>query len=94
MNDLYGLLIILLVIALQHLFSTRENPYWGALLPILYLLSLVYVIMTGILEGNIMKFTLLAVVGEFFLIGYWISGRKNISIKRKKELEKMKIQDI
>ncbi|MFJ8072268.1 hypothetical protein ACIQZD_25725 [Peribacillus sp. NPDC096447] len=94
MNDWYGLLITLMLLAIQYFLSTRNNPYWGVVLPILYLSFLVYFRTTGILEVGIIKLSLLFVVGEAFLLGYWIHGRQFLSNKRKKELEKMKTQDI
>ncbi|MET4562748.1 hypothetical protein ABIA69_003939 [Lysinibacillus parviboronicapiens] len=94
MNDWYRLIIILIIFAVQHFLSTRNNSYWGLVVPILYIVILIYVKIFGAIEWSIMKLILLAIVGELFLLGYWISGRKILSKKRKKELEKMKAYDI
>lgn len=94
MNDWYRLLIIIIIFAAQHFLSTRNNLYWGLLLPVLYIVTLIYMQISGAIEWPIIKLILLAIVGELFLIGYWISGRKSLSKKRKNELEKMKAYDI
>lgn len=94
MNDLYSVLIIALVLAVQHILSTRNKPYWGVILPILFLVTLVFVQIYGIIQWSILGLILMAIVGELFLLGAWSTGRKDVSKKRKKELEKMKTIDI
>ncbi|MGE7915742.1 hypothetical protein [Lysinibacillus xylanilyticus] len=94
MNDWYRLLLILIVFAVQHFLSTRNNMYWGSLLPIIYIATLISVQFYGIFEWSMMQFILFAIVGELFLVGYWMSGRKVLSSKRQKELEKMKAFDL
>lgn len=94
MNDLYRLLIIVLVLAVQHFLSTRNKSYWGIILPLLYIATLVSAQIFGIIEWSILGLNLMAIVGELFLLGSWVRGRKDLSNKRKKELEKMKTQDI
>jgi hypothetical protein len=94
MNDLYRLLIIVLVLAVQHFLSTRDKSYWGIILPLLYLPTLVFAQVFEIIDWSILGLILMAIIGELFLLGAWRTGRKDLSNKRKKELEKMKTQDI
>ena len=84
MNDWYRLLIIVLVLAVQHFLSTRNKLYWGIILPLLYLATLVFAQISEIIEWSILKLILMAFVGELFLLGSWINGRKDLSNKRKK----------
>ncbi|EON70198.1 hypothetical protein [Lysinibacillus sphaericus] len=74
--------------------NTQAKTIVDALMPILYIATLIYIQISGAMEWPIIQLILLAIVGELFLLGYWISGRKSLSKKRKKELEKMKAYDI
>ncbi|MFJ7747663.1 hypothetical protein [Peribacillus sp. NPDC097295] len=93
MNEWYRPIIIILLLALQHFLSTRSNRYLGSVLPIIYLAALLFGGFTGSIEG-VMQVVLLIVVGEAVLLYYWVIGRKTVSNKRKRELEKMKTMDI
>ncbi|MEK9197030.1 hypothetical protein ACH0B5_10030 [Ureibacillus sp. 179-F W5.1 NHS] len=94
MNDWYRLGIIVLVFAVQHFLSTRNERYLGSIIPIAYFVFLLYIQTTGMVDWSILKLILLIIVGEAFLIGYWISGRKIVANKTQKELEKMKAREI
>jgi len=94
MNDWYLLLVVLVVFAVQHFLSTRNNGYWGSLLPIAYLAMIIYVYFSGLLDYSMLQLFLFTILGELFLIGYWMSGRKHLKNKQQKELMKMKAQDI
>lgn len=93
MNDWYRLAIIVLVFAAQHFLSTRNNSYLGLLLPIGYIVFLIYMQTTGMVDWSVLKLVLFILVGEAFLVGYWISGRKIVLNKRQKELQKMKVRE-
>ncbi|RNC97623.1 hypothetical protein [Lysinibacillus halotolerans] len=94
MNDWYRLGIIVLVFAVQHFLSTRNERYLGSIIPIGYLAFILYVYTTDIVDWSILKLALYFILGEAFLIGYWISGRKIVANKTQKELEKMKAREI
>jgi hypothetical protein len=83
-----------LVLAVQHFLSTRDKSYWGIIIPILYVVILVFAQLSETIEWSFLKLILMAIVGELFLLGNWINGRKILSNKRLKELEKMKAHDI
>ncbi|MFL0366030.1 hypothetical protein ACH0BF_23785 [Pseudobacillus sp. 179-B 2D1 NHS] len=87
MNDWYRLCIILLVFAVQHLLSTRDKPYWGLILPLLYLVTLTFLHTLGMVEWSMAKLILFVMIGELFLFGYWISGRKALYNRRLNELK-------
>ena len=52
MNEWYRLLIIVLVLAVQHFLSTRNKSYWGIILPLLYLATLVFAQIFELLNGQ------------------------------------------
>lgn len=89
----YGVFIIAGVLAVQFFFSTRNNPYWGVVIPILYTAFLTWMYITHQIESMI-KFILLLIIGILFLIAEWRSGRKYVREKRKKELDKMRAFDM
>ncbi|QFK72391.1 hypothetical protein F7984_14645 [Pradoshia sp. D12] len=94
MNDWYVLLIALLAFGIQYFLSTRIKLYWGSILPIVYLAILIYIQISGIMEYSLIQIILFAIVGELFLIGYWVTGRRRVDNNRKKELTKMRAYDI
>lgn len=93
MPDLYGVLITAGVLAIQYFFSTRNSGFWGALIPISYIIFLTWMFVTNRIESAL-AFILALILGILFLFGEWIGGRKYLSEKRRKELDKMKAFDM
>ncbi|EJQ86846.1 hypothetical protein IGW_05321 [Bacillus cereus ISP3191] len=96
MFRLYGFLIAILLIGLQYFLSRRENVYWGLCLPILYVITLLYLGVTEVLsvKGNTLIFIIIILGGLAILLGIWIKGREDLKNKQKKELDRMKTKDI
>lgn len=95
MSDLTPFIAAVVIFTAQHYLSRREQAYWGAVLPILYIAFLIYGKITNLFIGISDKALLLAgVLGVVFLLGYWLSGREYISKKRKKEMEKIEVQNL
>ena len=94
MNGLISFLIILVIFAAQQYLSTRDKVYLGAVIPVLYFGTLVYAQWSGLVEWSALKLGLYIIIGELFLVGYWISGRKMAANKREKELARMKALDL
>ncbi|MDQ0230391.1 hypothetical protein [Metabacillus malikii] len=93
MNELYRIVIIILIIAIQDILSKRQSPYYGAILPALLPIVAMYVWFADIYNENLLKFILITLIGELFLLGIWSNGRKFVKAQTKKELAKMKSQD-
>lgn len=91
--DFYGVFIGAGILALQFFFSTRNNIYWGAILPVAYLVFLTWSFVTNRLE-SIIGFFLYLLLGLLFLCVEWNGGRKYLHEKRKKELDKIKTHDM
>ncbi|MEH7461896.1 hypothetical protein V7166_07350 [Bacillus thuringiensis] len=96
MFRLYGFLIALILVGLQYFLSRRENVYFGMALPVLYVVTLLYLWISEIffVKGNTISFIFVILGGLVILLGIWVKGRESLKDKRKKELEKMKTQDI
>ena len=89
----YGVFIIAGVLAVQFFFSTRNNAYLGAILPVAYIVFLTWILVTNRIESTI-GYVLYLLLGLLFLIAEWNGGRKYLREKRKKELDKMKTRDM
>ncbi|MED4718731.1 hypothetical protein [Bacillus badius] len=90
---IYGVFIIAGVLAIQFFFSTRNNGYLGAILPVAYIVFLTWMLVTNRVESTI-GYILYLLIGLLFLIAEWNGGRKYLREKRKKELDKMKTRDM
>ena len=94
MDEVYKWLLAIIILGSQFILSRRNNVYWGAILPALYLLFIFGWLANRMVNGNTFTLIIVAVGGLSILSGIWISGRESLKNKRKKELEKMKLQDI
>ncbi|WP_232828031.1 hypothetical protein [Paraliobacillus sp. X-1268] len=81
------------ILAVQYFFSTRNNVYWGAFIPVVFILFLTYMFVTNHIE-NIFAFILYLIVGMLFLLGQWFGGRESHRKRRRRELEKMESHDL
>ena len=91
-GDIYDVLIIVVLLGVQYFLASRKSIYWGALLPLGFLIWRIYLIVTT--NNNILAQVILLLLGLAFLYGQWVSGRKSVKEKQKKELRKIKVRDI
>ena len=89
----YGVFMIAGILAIQFFFSTRNSLYWGAIVPIAYIIFLTWMLTTNRIESTLGFFLYLA-LGIFFLSLEWRGGRKYLKEKRQKELDKMKTYEM
>ena len=89
MGTVYILMLSFGILAVQHFLSSRNQVLWGAILPVSYIVSLLWLY----LKEN-KEFDLFLIVGLLILLGIWSDGRIKIQKKRKKELEKISAQDL
>jgi len=94
MFEVYGWLIAIVIIGVQFFLSRRTNVYWGAILPVVYLFSIKWLFFRRIGEENTLYLILAAIGGLAFLLSVWIKGRESLKKRRKKELEKIELQNI
>ncbi|WP_342492951.1 hypothetical protein [Bacillus sp. FSL W7-1336] len=93
MNEILYFLIIVSIFALQYFLSTRNHLMWGACIPIIFLIVMGWLYFTYQVNHHI-GFIILLLVGLALLIEEWNRGRRMLHQKKKKEIEKMKSQDI
>ena len=89
----YGVFMFASVLAVQYFFSTRNHVYWGAILPVAYIVMLTWLLLSNRLESTI-GYVLYLMLGLFFLVAEWKAGRKYLQEKRKKELAQIKTRDM
>ncbi|WP_210367122.1 hypothetical protein [Bacillus sp. REN3] len=94
MPGMYGWILAILIIGIQFYLSRRRNVLWGAILPALYSVFIVGWFIKRFGQEDTLSLVLAAVGGMAFLLSVWISGREAVKKKRKKELEKMELQDM
>lgn len=81
------------ILAVQYFFSTRNNVYWGAVIPVVFIIFLTWMFVTNHIEHTL-AFILILIVGMLFLFGQWVGGRESLRKRRRKELEKMESYDL
>ena len=79
----YIVFIVAGVLAVQSFLSTRDNVYWGSILPVAYIVFLTWMLISNRME-SIIIYILILLVGLLFLIAEWRRGRKYLFKKRKK----------
>ncbi|GGP11588.1 hypothetical protein [Oceanobacillus neutriphilus] len=90
---IYDAFMIAGFLAIQYFLSTRNNAYWGAVIPVLLVFWLTWSLITGRIE-SVLAYALILLVGMIVLAMEWHEGREALSKRRNKELDKMRSQDI
>jgi hypothetical protein len=95
MIDVILFLAAIVIIGVQYYLSRRNNQYWGAILPVIYIAFFVYGSLSGVFkEGKGVSIFLAAFGGTVVLLSLWVSGRQAVKDKRKKELEKIELHNL
>jgi len=92
-NDTTKLLVVIIILGFQHFFSTRNNKYFGAILPVGYTLVMTWFFINNQFEKPL-AFILYLLLGLAFLLSGWKAGRSKYKKDRENELNKMKTRDI
>ena len=92
MPNLNTIILAILILGIQYFLSTRDKGYWGAILPIAYILFLLT--LGTIKEGNASELIYPGIFGIVVLLSEWFSGRDYVEKKRKKEMDKLEIQNM
>lgn len=82
------------LLAIQYFLSRTGNKIVGAIVPIIFVIILIYLYLTEKLGLNIWGTIILGVIGLLFLLGQWDSAQKDNKKKMKKELDKMEGKDL
>ncbi|WP_033827475.1 hypothetical protein [Bacillus andreraoultii] len=93
MEKVYEWLIVFGIIGLQYFLSRRQKAFWGAILPIAYIVLMITLLVAkGFHEwGSVVFYSIL---GLLVLFGIWGQEREELNKKRQKELEKIQAQDL
>lgn len=91
-GDIYDVLIIAVLLGVQYYLASQNSIYWGAILPTAFVIWRVYLIFTT--DENVLAQVLIILLGVAFLTGQWINGRKSLKKRQKKELLKIKANDL
>lgn len=76
-----NILLAIFILVLQHFLSTRNKVFWGGLLPVAYVILLIYLILSGLMDVGSRDFWFIAILGTTILLGEWIQV-ENPSKKR------------
>lgn len=80
--------------AIQYFLSKTGNKIIGGIVPVLFIIALVVLYMTGKLGLNIWGTLIFGVIGLLFLLGQWDSAQKDNKKKEQRELDKMIGKDL
>ncbi|MFD2683257.1 hypothetical protein [Bacillus seohaeanensis] len=94
MEQVYGWSIAIVVLTIQFIFARRKRAFWGAILPVLYLIFMVYWIPARNDDLSTVRLILVAIGGLAILCSIWINGREHLKKKRQKELEKIELKNL
>ncbi|WP_411848019.1 hypothetical protein [Staphylococcus pseudoxylosus] len=83
-----------MLLAIQYFLSRTGNKIVGVIVPIIFVIVLIYLYLTGKLGLNIWGAIIFGVIGLLFLLGQWDSAQKDNKKKMKKELDKMEGKDL
>ncbi|MCD8827224.1 hypothetical protein [Staphylococcus gallinarum] len=93
MPDITSFIVIFLLCGLQYIISRLKFGILGAVVPIIYIISMFYTYSMGKIN-NITVFIVLLLAGIAFLSAEWIHGRQDRKKKHADELDKMKKQEL
>ncbi|AYX90040.1 hypothetical protein ACQE30_01190 [Staphylococcus cohnii] len=69
-------IIYAVLLAVQYFISKTENKLLGAILPTLFVITLIYLYVNDILPLNIWGTVILGIIGLLFLFAQWDSAQK------------------
>ena len=92
MTNIFEILIIVGIVALQTFLGYRGNKYLGAILPVLFCGAVIFLFVRGYLSFSF-KDMLMPLIGFLSLIAVYERANQSRKAKIKTEMEKMKAQD-
>ncbi|WP_440857359.1 hypothetical protein [Staphylococcus shinii] len=82
------------LLAIQYFLSRTGNKIVGAIVPVIFVIVLIYLYLTEKLGLNIWGTIIFGIIGLLFLLGQWDSAQKDKKKKMEKELDKMEGKDL
>lgn len=80
--------------AIQYFLSRTGNKIVGAIVPVIFVIVLIYSYLTEKLGLNIWGAIIFGVIGLLLLLGQWDSAQKDNKKKMEKELDKIEGKDL
>ncbi|MBG3873304.1 hypothetical protein E6X09_02470 [Staphylococcus xylosus] len=80
--------------AIQYFLSRTGNKIVGAIVPVIFVIVLIYLYLSEKLALNIWGAVIFGIIGLLFLLGQWDSAQKDNKKKTKKELDKIEGKDL
>ncbi|MCS4486551.1 hypothetical protein [Staphylococcus americanisciuri] len=93
MSTLTTILTVMGIVALQYFMASRKHFLWGAIIPIAYVFTMIYLYLSNY-YNSLLSFILFLSLGLIFLFEEWNRGRKDRRKKENNELNKMKKKDL
>jgi len=93
MEKVFDWLMAFGIIGLQYFLSRRQKVFWGAILPIAFIILTIVLLSFNSFNGWV-SMIFPAILGLLILCGIWSNAREDLKKKRLKELEKMQAQDL
>ncbi|MEB6060013.1 hypothetical protein BU120_10775 [Staphylococcus xylosus] len=82
------------LLAIQYFLSRTGNKMVGAIVPVIFVIVLIYLYLTEKLGLNIWGAIIFGFIGLLFLLAQWDSAQKDNKKKTKKELDKIEGKDL
>lgn len=82
------------LLAIQYFLSRTGNKIVGAIVPVIFVIVLIYLYLSEKLALNIWGAIIFGIIGLLFLLGQWDSAQKDNKKKTKKELDKIEGKDL
>ncbi|MDW8564935.1 hypothetical protein [Staphylococcus shinii] len=82
------------LLAIQYFLSRTGNKIVGAIVPVIFVIVLIYLYLTEKLGLNIWGAIIFGIIGLLFLLGQWDSAQKDKKKKMEKELDKTEGKDL
>ena len=77
------------LLAIQYFLSRTGNKIVGAIVPVIFVIFLIYLYLSEKLGLNIWGAIIFGIIGLLFLLGQWDSAQKDNKKKTKKESDKV-----
>ncbi|MGW7975772.1 hypothetical protein BU116_10685 [Staphylococcus xylosus] len=82
------------LLAIQYFLSRTGNKIVGAIVPVIFVIVLIYLYLSEKLGLNIWVAIIFGIIGLLFLLGQWDSAQKDNKKKTEKELDKIEGKDL
>ena len=91
---IFPVLLFAAIMAAQYFLSRTGNKLIGLIIPIITVIVMVYLHVTGFLQLKLIVTIILTVISLLFLLRQWNNAQKDNKEKAKNEMNKMKSKDL